>query len=160
MSKQQNNLVTKQDVAEAKKKNVENAKKILTAVQEKNIDAVYEIVGLPSKILQKFNAKISDAEKILTKRLSDLKEICDEDREKILRIDPKSQKVELNALCKKFATEEKELKQVQQCLNLIHAIKDTSVSIEQILDSRRTFAELCQYRISYFRIQPIREENI
>ncbi len=24
----------------------------------------------------------------------------------------------------------------------------------------RTFVELCQYRISYFKIQPIREENI
>lgn len=72
MSKQQNYWFTKQDVVKAQV--------ILTAVQAKNIKAIYTIVGLPSAIQEKLTGKISiDAEKILTKQLSDLKKSHDKD---------------------------------------------------------------------------------
>ncbi|WP_367363978.1 hypothetical protein [Candidatus Tisiphia endosymbiont of Nedyus quadrimaculatus] len=166
MSKQQNDLVTKQDVEEAylfTKPNVEEAKKILISVQDQDIEAVYKvalpsrilqklivalpsriqqelndqnikanavykIVSLPSRILQKFNAKTSDAkkiltnaekikiltnaEKILTKELSDLKTSYATNEEQYNIIDSKSQ--ELNNLCTKLATEKEELEQVQK----------------------------------------------
>ncbi|MFU7500884.1 MAG: hypothetical protein ACJBCI_04260 [Candidatus Tisiphia sp.] len=125
MSKQQNYLFKKQDVVKAQE--------ILTAVQEKNIKAIYTIIGLPRAIQEKLTDKTSiDAEKILTKQLSDLKNSHDKDEKKFASIN-KNKLKELDALCKKLATEKQELEQVQKCLNLTHAINDTSVPIKQIL---------------------------
>jgi hypothetical protein len=76
MSKQQNYLFKKQDVVKAQE--------ILTAVQEKNIKAIYTIIGLPRAIQEKLTDQTSiDAEKILTKQLSDLKNSHDKDEKKI-----------------------------------------------------------------------------
>ncbi|WP_341761103.1 hypothetical protein [Candidatus Tisiphia endosymbiont of Thecophora atra] len=125
MSKQQNYWFKKQDVVKAQE--------ILTAVQEKNIKAIYTIVGLPRAIQEKLTDKTSiDAEKILTKQLSDLKKSHDKDEKKFASIN-KNKPKELDALCEKLATEKQELEQVQKCLNLTHAINDTSVPIKQIL---------------------------
>lgn len=125
MSKQQNYWFTKQDA--------ENALVILTAVQAKNIKAIYTIVDLPSTIQKKLTGKTRiDAEKILTTQLSDLKKSHDKDEKKFASIN-KNKPKELDALCEKLATEKQELEQVQKCLNLTHAINDTSVPIKQIL---------------------------
>ncbi|WP_341755086.1 hypothetical protein [Candidatus Tisiphia endosymbiont of Ptychoptera albimana] len=127
MAKQQNYRFTKQDV--------ENALVILTAVQAKNIKAIYKIIGLPSVIQEKLTGKTSiDAEKILTTQFPKLKKSYAKDEKEIPHIDPKSQKLKLNELCTKLATKKQELEQVKKCLDLIHAINDTNVSIKQILN--------------------------
>lgn len=127
MSKQQNYWFTKQDV--------ENALVILTAVQAKNIKAIYKIIGLPSAIQEKLTGKTSiDAEKILTTQLPKLEKSYAKDEKEIPHIDPKSQKLKLNELCTKLATKKQELEQVKKCLDLIHAINDPNVSIKQILN--------------------------
>lgn len=41
---------------------------------------------------------------------------------------------ELKTLCEKLDAGKQELEQVQKCLNLIHAINDTNVSIKEILN--------------------------
>ncbi|WP_341747276.1 hypothetical protein [Candidatus Tisiphia endosymbiont of Dascillus cervinus] len=127
MAKQQNYWFTKQDV--------ENALVILTAVQAKNIKAIYTIIGLPSAIQEKLTGKTSiDAEKILTTQFPKLKKSYAKDEKEIPHIDPKSQKLKLNALCTKLAAKKQELEQVKKCLDLIHAINDPNVSIKQILN--------------------------
>ncbi|WP_375332263.1 hypothetical protein [Candidatus Tisiphia endosymbiont of Temnostethus pusillus] len=127
MSKQQNYWFTKQDV--------DNALVILTAVQAKNIKAIYTIIGLPSAIQEKLTGKASiDAEKILTTQFPKLKKSYAKDEKEIPHIDPKSQKLKLNELCTKLATKKQELEQVKKCLDLIHAINDPNVSIKQILN--------------------------
>ncbi|WP_375333180.1 MULTISPECIES: hypothetical protein [unclassified Candidatus Tisiphia] len=124
MSKQQNYLFKKQDVVKAQK--------ILTAVQAKNIQDIYTIVGLPSAIQEKLTGKTSiDAAKILTKQLPNLQKSCDKYQKEINSTKPKDPK--LGTLCEKLDTEKQELEQVQKCLNLTHAINDTSVPIKQIL---------------------------
>ncbi|WP_342259482.1 hypothetical protein [Candidatus Tisiphia endosymbiont of Metellina segmentata] len=127
MAKQQNYWFTKQDV--------ENALVILTAVQAKNIKAIYTIIGLPSAIQEKLIGKTSiDAEKILTTQFPKLTKSYAKDEKEIPHIDPKSQKLKLNALCTKLAAKKQELEQVKKCLDLIHAINDPNVSIKQILN--------------------------
>ncbi|MDR0774256.1 MAG: hypothetical protein LBE72_02960 [Rickettsia sp.] len=138
MSKQQNYLnywFTKQDV--------EKALEILTAVQAKNIKAIYTIVGLPSTIQEKLTGKTRiDAEKILIKQLPNLQKSCDKYQKEINSTKPKDPK--LGTLCEKLDTEKQELEQVQKCLDLIHAINDPKVSITQVLNSSDIPAPLIQ----------------
>ncbi|MFU7502237.1 MAG: hypothetical protein ACE1S7_02030 [Candidatus Tisiphia sp.] len=70
----------------------------------------------------------------MTTQFPKLKKIYAKDEKEILHIDPKSQKLKLNELCTKLATKKQELEQVKKCLDLIHAINDTNVSIKQILN--------------------------
>jgi hypothetical protein len=136
MPKQQNYWFTKQDVVKAQE--------ILTAVQERNIKAIYTIVSLPDAMQKKLTDKTPvDAEKILTTQLSDLKKSYATDEKKYKNIDPKKPKA-LKALCEKLDTEKKESEQVQKCLDLIHAINDTSISIKQILESSEVSRHLIE----------------
>lgn len=70
----------------------------------------------------------------MTTQFPKLKKSYAKDEKEIPHIDPKSQKLKLNELCTKLATKKQELEQVKKCLDLIHAINDTNVSIKQILN--------------------------